>query len=102
MSAPGNPYWRGRISTIDFLVLTSLDQLLLILNWFIIFYKTTYLTEEVNRAEPSTSVSVPCLHYKCVVAWALALASLINYAHSVTLQIVASLRYLRTSLMIII
>ncbi len=26
---PGNPYWRGRLSTVDLLVLTSLDQPLL-------------------------------------------------------------------------
>jgi hypothetical protein len=28
---PGNPYRRGRLSAVDLLVLTSLDQLLLIL-----------------------------------------------------------------------
>jgi len=28
---PGKPYWRGKISTVDFLVQTSLDQLLFLL-----------------------------------------------------------------------
>ena len=47
-----------RLSAVDLLVLTSLDQLLLILaNAF--FYKTSCLNEEVNRTEPSPSVSVP-------------------------------------------
>ncbi len=31
----GNPYWRGRISTVDLLVLTSSDQLLLMLKLYI-------------------------------------------------------------------
>jgi hypothetical protein len=35
----GNPYVRGRLSTVDLLVLTSLDQLL--------FYKISYFNEEV-------------------------------------------------------
>jgi len=30
----GNPYWRGRLSTLDLLVQTSLDQVLLILQTF--------------------------------------------------------------------
>jgi len=29
LAKPGNPYWRGWISTIDLLVVTSSDQLLL-------------------------------------------------------------------------
>jgi ABC-type transport system involved in multi-copper enzyme maturation permease subunit len=50
----------GRISIIDLLVLTSLDQLPLILNLYIfIFYKTTYLNAEVKRTEPSPSASAP-------------------------------------------
>ncbi len=53
----GNPYWKGRLSTIDLLVLTSLDQLFL--------YSQCYLhllqnNDEVNCTEPSPSVSVPC------------------------------------------
>jgi hypothetical protein len=38
-----------------------LDQLLLIQQTLFTFYKTSYLNEEVNRTEPSPSVSVPCL-----------------------------------------
>jgi hypothetical protein len=48
-----NTNWRGRLSTVDLLVLTSLDQLLLILQTFFLFYKTSYLIEEVNHTEPS-------------------------------------------------
>ncbi len=53
------PLLKGRISTIDLLVLTSLDQLLLKLQALLTFYETRYLNEEVNCAEPSPSVSVP-------------------------------------------
>jgi hypothetical protein len=42
------------------LVLTGLDQLILKQQTLLFFYKTTYLNEEVNRTEPSPSVSVPC------------------------------------------
>ncbi len=51
---PRNPYWRGRLSTIDLLVLISLDQLL--------FNRSSYLNEEVNCIKPSPSVSVPCIN----------------------------------------
>ncbi len=34
----GNPYWRGRPSTIDLLVLTSLDQPLLLLQKYLTFF----------------------------------------------------------------
>ncbi len=51
----------GRISTIDLLVLTNLDQLILVLNIFFLFYKTSYLNKEVNCTEPSTSERVPRL-----------------------------------------
>ncbi len=34
----GNPYWRGRLSTVDLLVLTSLDQLLLIQQKILCFF----------------------------------------------------------------
>ena len=57
MAVPGNTYQRGRICTIDLLILTSLDQLLLILKlWFILFYWTNYLNEVVKCTEPSPSV----------------------------------------------
>jgi hypothetical protein len=42
---------------VDLFVLTSLDELLLILKQYF-FYKTTYLNEEVNCTETSLSVSV--------------------------------------------
>ncbi len=46
---------RERLSAISLLVLTSLDLKLVVL----IFYKTSYLNEEVNCTEHSHSVSVP-------------------------------------------
>ncbi len=57
---PGNPYWKGTLSTVDLLELTSLDQLLLILRtFFTFFYKTSYLNEEVNCTMRSRQVSIP-------------------------------------------
>jgi hypothetical protein len=54
------PLLKGRLSTVDLLVLTSLDQLLLIVQThYLHFYKTSYPNEEVNCTEPSPSVSVP-------------------------------------------
>jgi hypothetical protein len=60
---PGNPYWRGQLSTVDLHLLTSIDQLHLILKILFTFYKTSYLNEEVNCTEPSPSVKVPCTVY---------------------------------------
>jgi len=53
-------YLRGRFDTVDLLVLTSLDQLLLIMKILstYLFYKTSYLNEEVNCTKPSPSVSI--------------------------------------------
>ncbi len=56
----GNPHWRGRLSTVDLLVITSLVKLLLILKHYLLSNKTSYLNEEVNRTDLSPSVSVPC------------------------------------------
>ncbi len=45
----GNPYWRGKHCTVNLLVLTSFDQLLLIMLTLITFFhKTRYFNEEVN------------------------------------------------------
>jgi hypothetical protein len=49
-----------RLSTVDLLVVTGLDQLFCFENITCIFYITTYLNEEVNCTEPSPSVSNPC------------------------------------------
>jgi hypothetical protein len=44
---------------VDLLVLTSSDQMFFLLKLcFSFFYKTTYLSEEANCTEPSSSVSV--------------------------------------------
>ncbi len=53
----GNPYWRGRIGTVDLLAQTSSDKLRFILK--IQFYKTTYLKAEVKCTKPSPSVRIP-------------------------------------------
>ncbi len=60
MVRPGNTNWRGRIGTVDLLVLTCLDQLLLILS-IIFTFLMSYHNEEVICTEPSHSVSVPWL-----------------------------------------
>jgi hypothetical protein len=53
----------GRLSAVDLLVLTSLDQLLLTLAILFTFLnKTIYLNEEVNCSKPSPSVSVPWIN----------------------------------------
>ncbi len=49
---------RGRLSTVDLLVPTSLDQLLFILK-ILLTVLQSYLNEEVNRTEPSPSVRIP-------------------------------------------
>jgi hypothetical protein len=49
------------LSTVDLLVLTSLDQVHFILPTLCPFYKTSYLNEEVNCTEHSPSVRVPWL-----------------------------------------
>ncbi len=49
----GTSCWRGRLNTVDLLVLTSLEHLLLIVKILLSFYKTSYHNEEVNCTEPS-------------------------------------------------
>ncbi len=49
----------GRLSTVDHLAQTSLDQLLLIMQILITVYKTSYLNEETNCTDPSPSGSIP-------------------------------------------
>ncbi len=57
----GKSYWAGRLSTVDLLVLTSLDQRIFKLKiLFSFFCKTGILKEEVTCTEPSPSVSIPC------------------------------------------
>ncbi len=55
----GKSYWRGRLSTVDLLVLSSLDQLLFLWKYYLPFYKTSCPNEEVNCSEPFPSVSIP-------------------------------------------
>ncbi len=50
-----NSYWTGGISTVDLLVLTCLNQLLL-MGIFILCYKTSSFNEGANTTGPSLSV----------------------------------------------
>ncbi len=52
----------GRLSTVDLLVLMSLDQLIFKLKILLtFFYKTSYLNEEVICTELTPSVNITCL-----------------------------------------
>ncbi len=54
---PGNPYWRGRLGTVDLLELTGLYRLISKLKVKIFLsYKTIYLNEEANCTEPSSTL----------------------------------------------
>jgi hypothetical protein len=49
MLKAGKSYCRGRLSTVDLLVLTNVDQQSFVLKMsFTFFYKTSYLNKEVN------------------------------------------------------
>jgi hypothetical protein len=41
-------------------------MLLLICNHYLLFYKISYLSEKVNRNEPSLSVSIPWCEVQCL------------------------------------
>ncbi len=60
---PANPYRRGRLSTVDLLVLNSLDKLIFISEILITCYEMSCLNEEVNCTELSPSVCVPWLYH---------------------------------------
>jgi len=59
MAGAGNSYRKGWFSTVDLLVLTSLDKHLLLIT-YLTFLRSKYLNEEDNGTEPSPLVSVPC------------------------------------------
>ncbi len=50
---------REGFGSVDLTVLTSSDQLLVIMQALFTFYQTSYLNEEANRTEPAPSVGVP-------------------------------------------
>jgi hypothetical protein len=55
-----NPCWRGRLSTVDLLVLTLFKSVAFEITKIIYFFtKTSYYIEEVNCTEPFPSISVP-------------------------------------------
>jgi hypothetical protein len=57
---PGKSYWRGRLSTVDLLVLISWDQLLFYFEYNVyFFYKTIYQNKEVNCTEPFPLIRIP-------------------------------------------
>jgi hypothetical protein len=61
MVTAGNTNLKGRLSTVELHVLTSTDQLLLIVQTLFTILQNK--EEEVNRTEPSPSVSVPWLQF---------------------------------------
>jgi hypothetical protein len=54
----GKSYRRGRLSTVDLLVQTNLDQILYLFLKYLSVTKS-YPNEEVNCTEPSPSVGLP-------------------------------------------
>jgi hypothetical protein len=50
---------KGNLSTVDLLVLSSLDWMLLISKTLFTFYQRSYINEEVNRTKPTCSVRDP-------------------------------------------
>ncbi len=76
MQTTREPLLKGRLGTAELLVLTSLDQQLLISKTlFTFFSKTSYLNEEVKRTKPSSSASPtrPCSCPTCPT-WCLGMA----------------------------
>ncbi len=63
MVKQGNPHWRGRFSTVDLPVVTSLDQWLMIIQTLSTFYKTSCLNEEVNCTKPFLWAGGPWLSH---------------------------------------
>jgi len=62
MSIARNPYWTGRIITVDLLLNLVLNSWFSHWNYIFCLYKTTYLNEDVvNCAEPSPTVRISCL-----------------------------------------
>jgi hypothetical protein len=60
-SCAGNPYWKGRISTVNLLVLISSRLAAFNTNTCIFLnFKTSCLNQEVNCTESSPSVRIPC------------------------------------------
>ncbi len=62
---PGNPYRRGRLSMVIFLVLTSLDRLSLYWKYYLPLLQNKLTLWEASCTDPSPSVSVPRWNIKC-------------------------------------
>jgi hypothetical protein len=52
--SPGNPYWKGKLSTVDLLALTSLNQFILILKILL-----TFVSKQATLMKRSTVLSHP-------------------------------------------
>ncbi len=61
---PGNPCWRGWLSTVDFLVLSSLDQVLLILKTSFLFTKQADLRRRSSVLSLSLQLVFPGTTFK--------------------------------------
>ncbi len=61
---PGNAYWKGRLNTIDLLLPTCFNPAAFdIANIIYFFTKQATFNLEVNRTNPSPSISLPWMSY---------------------------------------
>ncbi len=80
----------GRLSTVDLLVLTSLDQLLFILKFYLLFLqKRANVNEEVNCTEPSPQLVFPAKSfifgtYKLMITTLSIIMRKHNFQHNIT------------------
>ncbi len=66
----GKPYWIGKLSTIDLLVLINLNQLLFILLKIVHIFIRNYLLQRVHQlSRPFPSVSIPWYIYIYIYIW---------------------------------
>ncbi len=56
----GKSHWRGRLSTVDLLVLISVDKLLFNWKYYLLVFKTSSPNEEVNCTVPAPLVRALC------------------------------------------
>ncbi len=81
----GNPYWRGRLSIVDLFALTSLDQLLLILQTLFLFLQNKLALWGGCCTEPFLQFMCPALCYTIV-------SSVCSYSNPLTFYDYASFR----------
>ncbi len=83
----GNPYWKGRISTVDLLVLTSSNQLLIILKKCLYFIQNNLSQyKEVNCTYSSPLENIPCINVN--MSW----SQMVGTGRSTVLSLLPSVR----------